>query len=118
MTGSGFLGHVVRVTDGDTIHVSADLMPLLGIVGNVEHDIRLLGINAPEHGTPAGDAATAWMTETAFDKDCLVVIAHPDKYGKRVDATVWISGHTQDLATEAIAAGHALPWDGRGVKPI
>lgn len=114
---SGFIATIVEVTDGDTIVVQADLMPLLGIEGEVRHHVRLLGINAPEKTTPEGKAAKSWMTGLALNKECLVGLAHPDKYGGRVDADIWLTGDATTLSQRAIDSGHAKFWDGKGQKP-
>jgi len=40
-----------------------------------------------------------------------------DKYGGRIDGAIMGAG-VVDVATAAIAAGHAKPWDGTGPKPV
>lgn len=114
----GFLGTIERVVDGDTIIVSIDLMPILGVEGEVKHNVRLLGINAMEHNTTQGKAAKDWLTQLATGKQCLISIAHPDKYGGRVDADVWLSGDSETLSQRLIDSGNAISWDGKGQKPI
>ena len=53
---------VLRVVDGDTIDLDVDL----GFHIHVQQRVRLAGINAPEHGTKAGDAATKFLHEQLF----------------------------------------------------
>lgn len=48
-------GRVVRVTDGDTIVVLAE--------GNVQHKIRLQGIDAPERGQAYGTKSKEHLSE-------------------------------------------------------
>lgn len=56
-----FQGRVVGVHDGDTLTLLAR--------GNVEHKIRLQGIDAPEPGQPYGKASRANLARMAYAKD-------------------------------------------------
>jgi endonuclease YncB( thermonuclease family) len=114
---SGIVGKIVEVTDGDTIVVQVDTMPLFGREGLLLFNVRLLGLQAPENKTAAGKAATKWVTDQALGRECLLGIEHPDKFGKRVDGRVWLAGDTVELTQRIIDAGHAQPWDGKGPRP-
>ncbi len=54
-----YRGSIVRVVDGDTVHVHLDL----GINVAIDLTLRLYGINAPEMSTPEGVAAKAHLIE-------------------------------------------------------
>jgi hypothetical protein len=42
-----------------------------------------------------------------------------DKFGGRVDASIQYNlADPHDFATAMMAAGHAVPWDGKGPKPV
>lgn len=129
---------VVRVIDGDTFVVDIHLKKSHAHAHNVDlgfnvfadfdgvwlrdQHIRLFGCNAAEHGTPAGDAATAWLSTILMPGAIVELTSHGwDKFGGRVDGAVAIpaaSPPIADLTAAAIAAGHALAWDGKGVKPV
>jgi micrococcal nuclease len=112
-----YAAQTLRVIDGDTIVVRVDL----GFRAHIDTPLRLLGVNAPEHGTPAGDAATAYTTGwlnaafvTAKRGPALVIdSAKPgeysgDKYGRWL-ATVW-DQHGACLNEDLVSAGHAVPY--------
>ena len=69
-----FTGKVVKVTDGDTIHVLLD---------KETHKIRLLHIDAPESKQAFGTKATQALGEKIFGKDVKVVWKERDRY-KRI----------------------------------
>lgn len=108
---------VLRVHDGDTVVLDVDL----GFRNHiVEMPIRILGINAPELATPAGKEAAAFAQELlppgtvvmlSSDKD------RADKYGGR-----WLGELAlpdgRDFGGVMVHTGHALPWDGKGAKPV
>jgi micrococcal nuclease len=115
-----FRARLTRVIDGDTVVLAADL----GLRVTHELVVRLRGCNAPEHGTPAGDAATdyttKWLAGTAGPDGWLRLVTHADpgdKYGRWL-ADVTDQAGSKDLAAALIAAGHAVKWDGRGPKPV
>ena len=70
-----FSGHVVRVSDGDTLSVMHD--------GSAEK-IRLNGINAPEKRQPFANRATQFVSDLAFGKDVKVEVHGQDRYGRTV----------------------------------
>lgn len=119
---------VDRVVDGDTAVLLLDL----GFDILLRHSCRLYGINAPEHGTPAGDAAKAYLIALLPPGTAVIVKTQKDvneKYG-RILGTVVIPEKkavkkTKTAAVPAVnvndalvAAGHAKPWDGTGARPV
>lgn len=127
-----YIAKVLKVDDGDTVKVSLRLARSrakardLGCHTFIEDgwicqhtSLRFMGINAPEHGTPAGDAATAWLKTLVNVGDVLqakTVKDKTEKYG-RLLAYLTRPGDATTLNDQAVAAGHALPWDGHGVRP-
>lgn len=84
----------------------------------VHESMRFLGINAAEHGTAAGDAATAYLREL-LPLGLVVLVKtvkndQQEKYGRFL-ATVMAQGTNINQAM--VDAGHAKPWDGKGVRP-
>lgn len=124
---------VLRVDDGDTIKVSIRLKRARGRQGVdlgchtfiedgfiCQHtSLRFIGMNAPEHGTPAGDASTAWLKSMLTVGDVILIKTAKDKTEKygRLLAHVRRPQDRLTLNDQSVAAGHALPWDGRGVRP-
>jgi len=98
-----------KVVDGDTI----DLIVDVGFDIHIKQRIRLLGINCAEHGTIAGDDATAytkaWLAEHGPDLILRTVKDRHEKFG-RLLGTVIANAHSlnQDLVTD----GHAVDYDG------
>ena len=118
MTWEGFgpyAGVVDVVHDGDTVYVKLDVRFDLTVYTR----IRVLGINAPELSTAAGKAARDYAkTLLQPGAEVRVVSYGWDKYGGRIDASIQYGGDDpHDFAGAMLAAGHALPWDGSGVKP-
>lgn len=98
---------VDRVIDGDTVVVKADL----GCAPYPVTSVRVGHVNAPEHGTPEGDAATVWA-EHFLTPGMSVEIASKrlDLYG-RILGDVLLSDGTS-FGEALIAAGHAVPYEG------
>jgi endonuclease YncB( thermonuclease family) len=107
---------VVRVIDGDTIEVSAQIW--LGL--RVSSNVRIRGIDTPElHSTCAGEKAMASdardrLAKIAGDSIRLANISQ-DKFGGRVDADV-TNADDVDLKAAMLASGLAHPYDGRGAR--
>lgn len=129
-----FIGTVIKVVDGDTLRILLDLrVPIrrkdvdLGFSILIKNkrlvyslDGRLLGLNCAEHGTPGGDAATAFVKSLLPAGASVRVTTtknSTDKYGGRYDATVILSDGT-NLNDLLIRLGWAAPWNGLGSKPI
>jgi len=108
-----YLGTIDSVHDGDTVNVALDV----GFDLSVHTRVRVYGINAPELSTDAGKAAREFARTLLKPGDQVTVISKGwDKYGGRINGVINFSGG--DYAERMIAAGHARPWDGKGVKPI
>lgn len=77
---------VVKVTDGDTIHVVADL----GFKIHTTQIIRLKGVNCPEINTPEGQAAKAFTEQwLQIHQGKLMLDCHgQDKYAGRWLGTI------------------------------
>jgi len=126
---------IVVLHDGDTIDVSIVLWKArLRAKGDIDlgfnvhrspagiilerQSVRLYGCNAPELATPAGKAALAFLETVLKVGDVVTLLSHGwDKYGGRIDGAVTLPDG-RDLTQVMIAAGHAAPWDGQGVKPV
>jgi len=79
-------GRVVKVADGDTITV---------LVSNVQHKVRLNGIDAPEKKQAFGEASRKHLASLVAGKDVDVEWTKKDKYG-RILGTVWVSVPSPD----------------------
>ena len=89
-------GRVVSVADGDTITVlDAD---------NVQHKIRLAGIDAPEKKQPFGQRSKQSLSDLVFDKAVTVDTNKRDKYKRNV-GKVLVDGTDANL--EQIKRGMA-----------
>lgn len=74
-------GRCVAVGDGDTITV------LDG--SNVQHKVRLEGVDAPEKKQPFGQDAKAALSKMVFGKDVSVRVSKREKWGRELgDVTV------------------------------
>jgi len=106
------------VHDGDTVNVKLDV----GFDLTVYTRIRILGINAPELSTQAGkDARDFAQTLLKPGDDVRVMRYGWDKYGGRIDGSIACNPgdrESHDFATKMLKAGHAVPWDGAGPKPV
>ncbi|MET8585753.1 thermonuclease family protein [Streptomyces collinus] len=104
-----YAAQAVRTVDGDTLIASLDL----GFNIHMQVSIRLLGINCPEHGTPEGDAATAftaaWLAANHDNLTVRTILDKREKYG-RLLGVVMSGAHT--LNDDLVTAGHAVPYDG------
>lgn len=119
--------------DGDTISLDVDL----GTPGrnkdlgfhlytdphghlHLHRNFRVLGENAAELNTPAGQTARQFVAGLLPPGTKVTIHTQPnpdDKFGDRYDAKVTLPDG-RDLATVEIAAGMAAPWDGRGPRPV
>jgi endonuclease YncB( thermonuclease family) len=103
---------VVRVVDGDTIEIVAQVWIGLRLTSRV----RIRGIDTPElHGACAGEremAEEARQRLTGLVGDA-VSIAHisDDKYAGRVLADA-VAADGTDIAAAMLASGLARPYDG------
>ena len=110
-----YSAEVIKIIDGDTIKAKVDL----GFSVHVVENLRLFGLNAPEHGSPEGDAATEWLKVQLPIGSTIIVKTQKDKTEKfgRMLASVVLSNGT-DLNSALIASGHAKSWDGKGQRPV
>lgn len=105
---------VVRVHDGDTLVADLDLGWHVTLQAQ---SIRLARINAPELSTPSGKAALAFIDTLLGPGDHVTVLSHElDKYGRVLGEVSLADG--RNLSDVMVAAGHAVPWDGHGAKPV
>ena len=89
-------GRVVRVTDGDTIVILSE--------GNLQHKIRLQGIDAPERSQAFGNKSREHLSEMVASQLVVVEYDKRDRYG-RIVGKVLVGG--EDTCLEQIAAGFA-----------
>lgn len=84
----------------------------------VHESMRFYGINAAEHGTPSGDAATAYLKTLIAPGDVLTVQTIKDeqeKYGRFL--AIVVKG-SLNINEQMVASGHAAAWDGTGPRPV
>ncbi len=89
-------GRTVRVTDGDTIVILSE--------GNIQHKIRLQGIDAPERGQSYGTKSKEHLSESVAGRFVVVEYDKKDRYG-RIIGKVLVGG--QDACLSQISAGFA-----------
>jgi endonuclease YncB( thermonuclease family) len=100
---------VVKVHDGDTLTVVADL----GWRISLKTSVRLFGVNAPELDTPAGQASLNFVYALVQPGDEVTLVSHKllgatEKYG-RVLASVTLSDG-RDLSTLLLQNDYAVPY--------
>lgn len=105
-------GRVARVIDGDTVVVAIQL----GWSVTMQRPVRLWGINAPEHATPEGQAATAFVAGLVPPGTGVTVVSHRpegelDNYGRVLAGLTLLDG--RDLSQAILDAGHAVPYPSR-----
>ena len=96
MSASTLTGRTVRVTDGDTIVILSE--------GNVQHKIRLQGIDAPERGQAYGTKSKEHLSGLVAGRFVVVEYDKRDRYG-RIVGKVLVGG--EDACLEQISAGYA-----------
>ena len=89
-------GRTVRVTDGDTIVILSE--------GNVQHKIRLQGIDAPERRQAYGTKSKEHLSEWVAGRFVVVETDKRDRYG-RVVGKVLVGG--KDVCLAQVVAGFA-----------
>lgn len=104
-----YAGTIDRVVDGDTLDVDLDL----GCTVHVRVPLRLEHINAPEHGTPAGDAATAYLRGLLpVGRLVTVETRRTEKYGRRLAVVHLDDGDPATVNERIVSTGHAVPYEG------
>ena len=106
---------VISVVDGDSLHLAIDL----GLRTHAVALVRLFGLNAPEMSGERkieGQAAKDWLTQRIATHKGLTarIYKDPEKYGRWL---VELFDGEANINQELIAAGHAKPWDGNGIRP-
>lgn len=96
-------GRVVAVTDGDTIKVLD--------ANNVEHKVRLTGIDAPERGQPFGTVSRDNLASMVAGKEVLVESTKKDRYGRTL-GKVWVRPSDCPTCGKTLDANHAQVLDG------
>lgn len=102
------------IHDGDTVRLDVDLG--FGIWKRWER-FRLTGIQAPELGTPAGNAARYWLRDLLpIGQEVRIVTEEDDqeKYGRYL-ATIFLGD--LNVNDHLVDSGHAVYWDGTGPRP-
>ena len=92
---------LIRVVDGDTVHMRTDL----GHSVFTEQKYRLAGINCPEKNTDEGQAAMRF-TESWFARhggECAIASHGQDKYGRWL-ATIQSTTDQHDTLNGALQA--------------
>jgi endonuclease YncB( thermonuclease family) len=89
-------GRVVRIADGDTITVLD--------ATNMQHRIRLQGIDAPELHQAFGTQSRKNLSDMVFDKDVTAVCDKTDQYGRLVCKILL---NDKDVNLEQVKAGMA-----------
>jgi endonuclease YncB( thermonuclease family) len=92
-----YTGRVVGIADGDTITVLES--------GNVQHKVRLSGIDAPEKKQPFGQVSKEHLSALIFEKTVSIETTKLDRY-KREIGKVLLSG--KDINIEQVKSG--LAW--------
>ena len=92
-----FSGMLVKVVDGDTVHVLKE--------GRAEK-IRLADIDCPERGQPFGAVAKQFVLDVAAQKMVRVDVKTTDRYGRKVGLVTLEDGRV--LNRELVRAG--LAW--------
>lgn len=100
-------GVVRHVIDADTIAIDLDL----GCPVTWTAHIRIQHLNAPEHGTTAGDLATEWARRHLPEGAPVTVTSRRiEKYGRLLGDITDADG--TDYGSALLAAGHAQPYEG------
>lgn len=108
---------VVEVTDGDTIRISALLIPRYVADVVWYFRVRLARCNAREKKQPGGVEAKAYLTGfLPVGTELTVQLKGLDKYGGRLQGEFW-KGDV-NLSDYLIEQQWAAPWNGRGEPPV
>ncbi len=98
---------VIRVIDGDTLEISADL----GCDTQLRMTCRLIGIDAPERGTTAGTDATSFVMQWLGQRNLLPLRLRTqkdkrEKYGRYLIDLLDPAGLS--LVDALLESGHAV----------
>jgi len=89
------VGKVVKVVDGDTVHVYNS---------KGTYKIRLSGVDAPERGQAYGKRAKEHLTQLVAGKQVIAIVESKDRYGRYVAK---INCNSQDVCAQMLKAGYA-----------
>ena len=89
------VGKVVKVVDGDTLHVYSN---------KKTYKIRLSGIDAPERGQAYGKRAKEHLEFLVAGKQVIAIVESKDRYGRYVAS---VKVQSKDVCAELLAAGYA-----------
>ena len=89
-------GKVIKITDGDTVHVLQD--------SHIKEKIRLAGIDSPERKQPHGKKAKQYLSSLIGNKIVTVEFNKHDRYGRIVSKTLF---NSSDANLSMIKAGYA-----------
>ena len=95
---AAFSGPVVGVTDGDTLTVLSDSIPVT---------VRIAEIDAPETGQPWSRRSKQALAEKVFEKVVTVEPVTRDRYGRTV---AYIRLDEREIHREMIREGHAWAY--------
>ena len=105
-------GRVVAVGDGDTITVLD--------VASAQHQVRLVGIDAPELGQPGGYRSKDSLSRLVLERDVRVEWIKTDQYGRFV-GKVWVApADCPRAAPRSTPDSRRSPWaapGGSGASP-
>jgi len=93
----------VAVTDGDTIKILDS--------DQVQHKVRLTGIDAPERGQPFGTVSRDRLAFMVAGKDVLVESTKSDRYGRTL-GKVWVQPSDCPTCGKTLDANHAQVLSG------
>ncbi len=89
------VGKVVKVVDGDTLHVYSN---------KGTYKIRLSGIDAPERGQAYGKRAKEHLEFLVAGKQVIAIVESKDRYGRYVAS---VKVQSKDVCAEMLTAGYA-----------
>ena len=99
------IGRVIAVSDGDTVTVVDS--------SQVQHKVRLAGIDAPEKRQPYGQRAKQHLSDLVYGKNVAIVWDKRDRYGRIVGRVLApqcdrvTCRYTIDAGLEQLKAGYA-----------
>ena len=89
------VGKVVKVVDGDTLHVYSN---------KKNYKIRLSGIDAPERGQAYGKRAKEHLEFLVAGKQVIAIVESKDRYSRYVAS---VKVQNKDVCAEMLTAGYA-----------
>lgn len=101
-----FSGHVMHVSDGDTLWVQPD-------GAEAPRKLRLQGLDAPELCQAGGEASREALKQLVTAKVVQVTVKYHDTYGRGL-AQVWVGG--QDVGAVMVQTGQA--WSSRWQRSL